>query len=487
MSAQIKNEGTEKKYYILDLSLSITPVEDYKFKRTETHLESLVESECFASSKISVTDPKLENLIKEMGFGWEPLSELGQMRQMPYATTIMEAIGKYSWAVAEQFCTEQDYPVYRISGGELFDSGLPEFQKQLDLVSEKPGLYGSSHYYVTINGGKMILRYSSCTQKLSIAQGLKLQEENLPIGLFEISKSYRFEEEKELQLCNRTRSFYLPELHILTESFSSSLKVGIATHHKILYEIKKISADQELLCSVTYDFLEKNKQFLKEIVRSIEKPILLVVYDKNDTCEDGVKIDIEYKIFDQLGTPIEISTFQIDDGSTDSTFNINYQSRENVKNQISTVHIVFNASLERFAYLLLDRSIQKEEESGIRTIPFWLAPVQVRVIAYSNKFLKTSKELAKELNSLNIRTDIDDREISYVLKKQEKDLVWVPYIVTVKSDEWRQNLEVINRTKGIQKTMSLADLLGKMANEPGKNIIVPRYFPMSLAKRLLTE
>jgi hypothetical protein len=42
-----KKSHSDKKYYILDSSSTITPVDDYKFDKTEVCLKSLVDSECF--------------------------------------------------------------------------------------------------------------------------------------------------------------------------------------------------------------------------------------------------------------------------------------------------------------------------------------------------------------------------------------------------------------------------------------------------------
>lgn len=480
----------DRKYYILNSSSAIIPVEDYKFNKTEVRLKSLVNSECFFKNfKYKDKKIKLEKMINEMGFEWEPLSEPGHMRQMPYAVTIMEAIEKYAWLVVEKFSSEQDFSLYRVSGGELFDSDSPELKKQILLISKNPELYGSNQYNVVINKKKRILRYNACMQKLSIAKGINLCNKDLPVGLFEISKSYRFEEENELQLCKRVRSFRIPELDVINDSLASSLKMALAAHIRILDEIKKLDPDYELLCSVTNDFFKENFDFLKTIVKIINKPILLAIYG-DVRCKDGVKIDIEYKVFDNLKSPVEIATFLVDDGSTEFSFDIKFKTKSGVKKPVSILHVVFPfASVERFAYFLLDRAIKKETESGFRQLPFWAAPIQARIIAHDKGCLKDAKKLAKELNSLNLRVDLDDRKIHYNAKKKAVDLKWIPYVVTVgRNNEGLQNLSVENKMKGIfRKTMKKSDLIKEMKVEESRNIIVPRYVPMLLSKRELLD
>lgn len=480
----------DRKYYILDLSSAIIPVEDYKFDKKETALKSLMNSECFFKNPEDKDKKiKLKKMIDEIGFEWDPLSEPGHMRQMPYATTIMEAIEKYSWLVVKKFSDEQDFPLYRVGGGELFDSNVPEVKKQILLISKNPGLYGSNQYNVVINKKKQILRYNACMQKLSIAKGLNLYSEDLPIGLFEISKSYRFEEEKELQLCKKVRSFHIPELDVINNSLASSLKMALVAHISILDDIKKLDPEYELLCSVTNDFFKENFDFLKTIVKSVNKPILLAVYE-DVRCKDGVKIDIEYKVFDSSKSPVEIATCLVDDGSTEFSLDLKFQTKSGIKKPVSILHVVFPfGSVERFAYFLLDRAIKIETKTGFRQLPFWATPIQVRIIPHDISCLDDARKLTKELDSLNFRVDLDDRKIQYNTKKKAGDLKWIPYVVTVdKNNEGLQNLSVENKMKGIVgKTIRKSDLIKEMKAEDDKNILVPRYVPMLLSKRLISN
>lgn len=477
---------SNKKYYILDSSSTITPVDDYKFNKTEICLKSLVDSECFLKNyKFKDREIKLKTMINKIGFEWDPLSEPGHMRQMPHATTVMEAIEKYSWMVVKEFSDEQDIPLYKVGGGELFDTNVPEVKKQISVISKSPGLYGSNQYDVVINKKNRILRYNACIQKLSIAKGINLHDKDLPIGFFEISKSYRFEEENELQLCKRVRSFHIPELDVINNSLATSIKMALAAHISILDKIKKFDSECELLCGVTQDFLKENFDFLKTIVKSINKPILLAVYD-NVRCKDGVKIDIEYKVFDSLKSPVEIATCLVDDGSTEFSLDLKFKTKSGIKKPVSILHVVFPfSSIERSAYFFIDRAIKKETKTGFRPFPFWVTPIQARIINRDDDSLENAKKLEKELSLLGFRVDLDDRKINYNAKKKTEDLKWIPYVITVnKKDKDFQNLIVENEAKKItEKIIRKNDLIKKMKAEDGKDIIVPRYIPMLLSKR----
>jgi len=263
--------------------------------------------------------------------------------------------------------------------------------------------------------------------------------------------------------------------------------MALAVHKTILNEIEKIDTEYELLCSVTKDFFKENSAFLKTIVKSVKKPILLAIYE-NITCKDGVKIDIEYKVFDNLKLPEDIATLLIDDGSTAFSLDLKFKTKNGVKKPVSILHVAFpSSSLERSAYFLIDRAIKRETAVGFRQLPFWATPIQIRIIAYDQSCLKDAIKLAEELNLLNFRVDLDDRKINYDIKKKAKDLKWIPYIVTVdKNNKALQRLIVENKTKGtVKKNIRKENLIEEIKTEDGVNIIVPRYLPMLLSKRVI--
>jgi threonyl-tRNA synthetase len=475
-----------KSYYILDLSYNLIPVNNYRFNKIEEKLKLLVDKECFVKkNKNNNKKNRLENAIKEIGFEWDSLSEAGHMRQKPWAITITEAIRKYCWLTVKRFTDKVNVPMYQILGGELIDLEVPEIKQEVSYIFKTPGLYGSNLYFVNFNHEKKILRYNACLQKLSIAKELNLLEENLPLGFFEISKSYRYENEKDLQLCNRVSSFYIPELDIFESCLNETMSKALIAHRYILNNIKKVEKEYELLCTTTSDFLEENFEFFKKIVKSTGKAILISVYS-GFSCKDGVKIDIEYNIFDSLKQPIEIATCLIDDGSTVFSLGLKFKTIAGIKKSPHILHIVFPfGSIERFAYFLIDRAIKNEINNSFRKLPFWANPIQVRIITYDNNCLNSVQKFALELESLNFRVDIDDRNINYNLKKNNRELKWIPYIITVpKNNKELSNLIMENRSGKIIIKTNKEGVLRELKKEQNYDIIVPRYLPIFLSKRV---
>lgn len=473
-----------KKYYILTSPFSIIPLEEFPFRKRDHYLNLVIEAEKNLSLK-KKKSKELKSLLKKMGFEWSPLSEQGHIVTKGYGVTILEAVKQYCRNVTKEFCEKEKIPLYEIKDGELYNSNFSELKHHFLFLSKAAPFYGKKFYKVFIENKKLILRYSACTPKLLIAKNANLLSKDLPIGLFEISKSYRFEEKEDLEICERLRSFHVPELHILTRDLSFSLKLSLNLHLKILEEISKFGFNWEIIFGVTQNFFENQKWFFKTITKLINRPALLVVYGEKDFYEDGVELNVDYKVFSVEEIPIELSTFQIDDGRMPSAFNVKYRVGKDLK-AISTIHVVFLGSIERFIYLILNIAIKKKEKNKFLELPFWFTPIQIRVIPFKQDFLKYSEKIAAKLEEINLRVDVDDRKISYLAKKRDKELQWIPYIIIVKKrGRNKYFLEFEDKIKKTSKILNLKSLINKMKIKlKSSKIITPRSVPLLLSRRI---
>ena len=59
--------------------------------------------------------------------------------------------------------------------------------------------------------------------------------------------------------------------------------------------------------------------------------------------------------------------------------------------------------------------------------PFWLAPVQARVVPITDAHVACSKDFQKKLIALGMRIDLDDRNESMGLKTREAQIAKIPF------------------------------------------------------------
>lgn len=373
-----------------------------------------------------------ESVLKRIGYEWDPLSEPGYLRFRPGAVTVNEVAQQHAWKLASSFGKKNTFPVYRIDGGELYSLRNLDIRRHTELAKDV-GMYGQTMYQVDTMD-EQILRFSACCNKLGVAQSLELTEKGLPLGLFEISKSYRYEEEERLRLGERCRCFRLPEMHILNKDMHSALDLIVKANKEISERINDAAYEYVILCSVTEMFLREHFDFIRQIACTSKFPMLIcLALDTDETCENGVQLDLEYKVLTSYGGFLEIATLQLDDGSTDFSYGITYKDSKTKKTYpVYTIHAVFCASVERFVFSVAERAVCKKTNLSHYYLPFEYSPIQCRIITEGDyDFSRYENRLQK----LDIRYDIDDRKLSLLEKKDMPDLQLIPYLIIVGTSE----------------------------------------------------
>ena len=102
--------------------------------------------------------------------------------------------------------------------------------------------------------------------------------------------------------------------------------------------------------------------------------------------------------------------------------------------KILQVHIIHRAPLgthERFIGFLLEHYAGK--------FPLWLAPVQVKVLPISDKFLDYAKAVSEKLKKADIRSEVDDRNEKIGKKIRDTEIAKVPYMLVVGEKEMNED------------------------------------------------
>jgi threonyl-tRNA synthetase len=105
--------------------------------------------------------------------------------------------------------------------------------------------------------------------------------------------------------------------------------------------------------------------------------------------------------------------------------------------------------------------------------PVWLAPVQVKVLPISDKFLPYAQTVSEKLKKSDIRAEVDDRNEKIGKKIRDTELMKVPYMLVVGEKEMNDNAVAIRRhgkgdagTKSLEAFMS--EILGEVDQRKGE-------------------
>ncbi|MEM2205877.1 MAG: threonine--tRNA ligase [Sulfolobales archaeon] len=465
-----------RKYLIITPDGGIYSPEEYTYKPGEEDLKILVEKEVF-KKELPGGKSRLLEVCRKFGFEWEPMSDSGHMRYEPHATVMVEAVRQYSWMVAKSL----GIPVLRVMGTNMFNLKFKPIKEHADL-------FGDRLYEVESEGSKLVMRYAACHQQFAMIRDWVISYKELPLGVFEVADSYRFEQKGELVLCFRLRKFYMPDLHILLRDLDEGKKFSFKVQDKIVDEIRKLGREYVAIYNVTEDFFKSNKDYVIELIRRMGRPALVTLYPP------GVYywvINVEYNVIDELKRPREVATFQIDVGNS-ARFNIRYVDESGAERYPVIIHTAIIGSIERYIYTVLDKAVQDEESGKIPNIPTWLAPIQVRIIPLSSEFMDFANEVLDTLLKNGIRVDVDDRDLTLAKKIREAGIEWIPYVVVIGGREFKtRTLNVRIRASNIQKTMSLNELVEVINKDlegyPKVDSTLPPYLTLRPALHYLKE
>ena len=166
----------------------------------------------------------------------------------------------------------------------------------------------------------------------------------------------------------------------------------------------------------------------------------------------GPKIDLF--LDDVLGRSWQLGTIQYD-MQMPARFGLTYMGRDNQEHMPIVIHRALYGSFERFIAILI------EHYGG--AFPFWLAPVQVRVLPVSEQHREAARALSSRISDAGYRIDVDDRDETLGKRIRDAELEKVPYVVVWGDRESEDALAVRTRGEG-QSTESLTALLAEFAD-----------------------
>ncbi|MEM2637614.1 MAG: threonine--tRNA ligase, partial [Candidatus Korarchaeota archaeon] len=409
----------------------------------------------------------LSKILSRFGFEWESYSDYGHMRYRPLAAQLFDTVVEYSRYV----CRKIGLPIFEVKGTAFFDLEIP-------AVKEHAKLYGDRLYRIETDKGEFVLRYAACHQQFAMIREWVISKKDLPFGALEIADSYRYEQRGETTLSFRLRRFFMPDLHIFVEDEENAKKLSFRVHDVIVGVASELGRTYDLLINVVNkETYNAYKPYILEIVRRNGKPALVAIYPTTGANYYWT-INVEYIIIDSSSRPREIGTFQIDIGNA-KRFGITYLD-ENTHKYPTILHIATIGSVERYTYMLMDTAARMERP----VLPFWAAPIQVRILPVAGEQMDFAKRLHEEITSKGIRADIDDTDVTLAKKIRLAERLWIPLIIIVgKKEQENGILTIRDRYSLSEKKMSVKELVDFIEKLQGDKPRKKMYFPELVSRQ----
>lgn len=304
---------------------------------------------------------------------------------------------------------------------------------------------------------QFLLKPMNCPFHVCIYNNSPKSYRDLPIRWAETGTVYRFEKKGELSGLTRVRGFTQDDAHIICrkDQVEEELK-KVIDFILFIYQSFGFSIDSVKVYLSLRDENDKMKyagtdegwNFSESILRKVAtEKNLDFVEEKGEAAFYGPKLD--FKIKDVLGREWQCSTLQFDFNLTER-FNMTFKNANGEEERPFMLHRALFGSFERFIGLLL------EHYAG--ALPFWLSPIQIKIIPVSENHIDYAMEIKEKLKEYRIEIDKNNDTIGKKIRNGEMEKV--PYLLVVGDREKESNtVSVRQRGKIDLGVMSIEEFL----------------------------
>jgi len=317
--------------------------------------------------------------------------------------------------------------------------------------------YRESMYSLQVEDEDYAIKPMSCPGGMLVYKLQPKSYKELPIRMAELGLVHRNEKSGTLHGLMRVRSFTQDDAHIfmredqVMDEIQGVMRLIDKVYAKFGFSYQiELSTRPENSIGSDEDW-ELATKALEQAVVGLGKSY---VVNEGDGAFYGPKLDFHLK--DSLGRTWQCGTIQLD-FQLPQRFDIEYIGADGNKHRPIMLHRVVFGSIERFIGILIEHYAGK--------FPTWLAPVQVKILPVSDKYMDYAKEVAEKLEDADVRVELDLRNEKLGYKIREARMDKVPYMVIVgENEEKNGSVSVRCRDAEIEKQelgeMSLAQLVG---------------------------
>jgi threonyl-tRNA synthetase len=315
-----------------------------------------------------------------------------------------------------------------------------------------------------MDGEKYYLKAMNCPHHHKIFDAEPKSYRDMPYRIAEYGTCYRYEQSGELFGLMRVRCLHMNDAHIYCtkEQFAQEFK---AVNDMYLKYFKIFGIDKYVMRLSLHDPEKLGQKYVNEPALWLETEDLVrkvlietgvpFVEVKGEGAFYGPKIDVQ--IWSAIGREFTLATNQVDFAQSRS-FNLSFTNQNNEREIPLIIHRAPLGTHERFIGFLLEHYAGK--------LPLWLAPVQVKVLPISDKFIDYAKSVSDKLKKADIRAEVDDRNEKIGKKIRDTELMKVPYMLVVGEKEMSENKVAVRRQgKGDLGVKSVDEFLAEAVVE----------------------
>lgn len=304
--------------------------------------------------------------------------------------------------------------------------------------------YKDNMYFCDVENKQYAVKPMNCPGAILIYQERPRSYRELPLRLAEFGHVHRFELSGVLHGLFRARAFTIDDGHIfcMQEQIAQEVKTAIDLTYTVL---KRFGFDTINVAVSTKPENAMGDDALWETATSALTESLIasgIAYaiQSGEGAFYGPKI--EFHIKDSMGRSWQCGTIQIDFFQP-INFDLTYVASSGAKERPVMIHRAIYGSFERFLGILL------EHYKG--ALPFWLAPVQARVLIITDEQRPYAQTVADTLAAAGVRVEIDQSSDPLSGQIKSAQLAKIPWMLVVGGKEVINNSVTLRHRDGKQE------------------------------------
>ncbi|MCQ2529966.1 MAG: threonine--tRNA ligase [Lachnospiraceae bacterium] len=287
--------------------------------------------------------------------------------------------------------------------------------------------YRENMYTTVIDDEDFAIKPMNCPGGLLVYKLEPHSYRDLPLRIGEIGLVHRHEKSGQLHGLMRVRCFNQDDAHIFMtpEQIPYEIKGVVKLIDEVYskfgfkYHVELSTRPEDSMGSD-----EDWEMATNGLKNALDDLGLAYVINEGDGAFYGPKID--FHLEDSLGRTWQCGTIQLD-FQLPQRFEVEYIGQDGLAHRPIMIHRVCFGSIERFIGILTEHFAGK--------FPFWLSPVQIKILPISEKYTGYAEEVEAKLKKLGYRTEVDERaeKIGYKIRAARNERV--PYILVVGEQE----------------------------------------------------
>lgn len=284
----------------------------------------------------------------------------------------------------------------------------------------------------TEDGDRLVMKAMNCPHHFELYNAQQHSYRQLPLRYAENTVVYRNEKSGEVNGLLRVRALTQDDTHhfVRYDQIASEIDMilGLVKDVYETFGFKKFRARVSIRdpenpgkyfgTDEIWQMAEKN------LIEGVQRWGVEYFIGEGEAAFYGPKIDI--MIEDAIGREWQMTTVQMDFVQP-KNFEMTYVGQDGKPAYCAVLHVAVFGSFERFMAIII------EHFGG--AFPYWLAPVQVKILPISDQFLPYAHTIQEALKALDIRVEVDDASESLGKKIRNAEMQKVPYMMVVGEKE----------------------------------------------------